>query len=172
MSDLYRSCVCPFIDFPRINYPTNLHRDYVYRKLRVITQRSFSKVYIYIHIYIYSVHRRWTRGENSARKRKSFEERERERERGQQMEKRWIDRSSKEIDQTGTLWWCLVITPLFQWPAAPPGRWQPAPHILMSRPVSSIINEETRWEMRCWEAAFIMRLHLLTSRLLTRLKIT
>ena len=157
------------IDFPRINYPTNLHRDYVYRKLRVITQHSFSNIYIYI----YYVHRR--RGGNSARKRKSFEFKRREkrkRERGQQMEKRWIDRSSKEIDQTGTLWWCLVITPLFQWPAAPPGRWQPAPHILMSRPVSSIINGETRWEMRCWEAAFIMRLHLLTSRLLTRLKIT
>lgn len=38
------------IDFPRINYPTNLHRDYVYRKLRVITQHSFSNIYIYIYI--------------------------------------------------------------------------------------------------------------------------
>lgn len=84
MSDLYRSCVCPFIDFPRINYPTNLHRDYVYRKLRVITQCSFSKVYIYIYIeYIGD-----GREVEIARGRGSPLREERKRERGQQMEKR------------------------------------------------------------------------------------
>lgn len=44
----------------------------MYRKLRVITQHSFSNIYIYI----YYVHRR--RGGNSARKRKSFEFKRRE----------------------------------------------------------------------------------------------